>query len=201
MYPETDVKPVDIAPGMLSALRKAIPETIGQKRKRFVSDLKLNSELCEAVISSRYLHLFDSLSSRHSSIAKDIANVFVNILGDLKARETLDVDSLPDSFFEELFEAVEKSRLSKDAIALVISGRIKSGGKSVTELLSQIRPFSKEDAIKIIKEAVSSNKNAPESALMGLVMEKLRGKISGRIVAELVRSEMGKNKKQKYRYK
>ncbi|MBW6451287.1 MAG: Glu-tRNA(Gln) amidotransferase subunit GatE [DPANN group archaeon] len=186
MYPETDVASIVIDSITLNKISKMLPETLDAKRQRFEANLGINVELVNALISSKYLYLFDILSSKYAPVAKEIANCFVNTLFDLKSRENLDIALLDDIFFDELFSLLIKQKIKKAIIPYILSEKIKTPNKTILDILSGVETVSDVEVLSVIKKLISENKDVSKNAIMGMVMAKLRGKVDGKVVSDLV---------------
>ncbi len=64
MYPETDVRPVKITESWLKRIKKAMPETLAEKERRFVKELGLSPDLAGQIANSLNLDLFEYVLSQ-----------------------------------------------------------------------------------------------------------------------------------------
>ncbi len=189
MYPETDLLPIPVTKEMLSGIKEKIPESYEDKRERFIK-LGLNNELTGQIINSEYLPVFEQALSLKVP-AKDIANVFLNTVPDLKARDGIDTGSIHSDRFLELFSLFEKKKIGKDAFPILIASFAKNPGKTAEFLLKKacLSKMSETEARKIIQEIIAKEKNKNPGYLTGKCIQALKGRIENGVVARIVREE------------
>ncbi|MCK4550792.1 MAG: Glu-tRNA(Gln) amidotransferase subunit GatE, partial [Candidatus Aenigmarchaeota archaeon] len=192
MYPETDVPPIEIETKRLSAIRKNLPEMLEDKVLRFKKELGLNAEIAGQVVSSHYLLLFEKLLSFKIS-PKDLANIFVNVVPDLKKRDNVQVSKITDSQFEGVVSLISSGKIIKDAVPLILKEAALGTdiGKIITE--NNLTAITEKEAEKIIKEIISKEKTPHLKSVVGKAMGALRGRIENKKIFEIVNKEI-KNK-------
>ena len=117
MYPETDIATICIDEYYLTDIKKDMPETLESKKERFLTDLRLNEELAQTIISSAYLSSFEEIVKKYPKLEpKDIANFFINTLADLKKREKLDINKLKKTDVDDIFKNLSTGNLLKETI-------------------------------------------------------------------------------------
>ncbi len=185
MYPETDVPPIEIETKRLSTIKKNLPEMLEDKVLRFKKDLGLNGEITGQVVSSDYLLLFEKLLAYNIS-PKDLANIFVNVVPDLKKRDNVKVSKITDSQFEEVVSLLSSGKIIKDAIPLVLKDAALGTeiGKIIIE--NNLTAISEKDAEKIIKEIIANEKTPHLKSVVGKAMGALRGRIENKKIFEIV---------------
>ncbi|MFH1126902.1 MAG: Glu-tRNA(Gln) amidotransferase subunit GatE [archaeon] len=192
MYPETDVRYVAIPRDMIAGIK--MPETMDEKQERFQKVLGLNKELAMQIVNSEYLELFEK-SVLLGAEPKLACNVFVNVLSDLKTRENVDVGSIRDDVFFEIFGLVREGKITKDVIPVIL--RYIAGSEySVLEVveskgLGLMSEDEARDVIKGIIKKVRKEKGAQMKQIIGKCMGALRGKIDNKRIVEIIKDEMG----------
>ncbi|MCK5474261.1 MAG: hypothetical protein KAI53_02545, partial [Candidatus Aenigmarchaeota archaeon] len=189
MYPETDVPPIEIENRRLSAIRKNLPEMLEDKVSRFKKELGLNAEIAGQMVSSHYLLLFEKLLLFKIS-PKDLANIFVNVVPDLKKRDNVKVSKITDSQFEEVVSLLSSGKIIKDAVPLVLKDAALGAdiGKIITE--NNLTAVSEKEAGKIINEIISKEKTPHLKSVVGKAMGALRGRIENKKIFEIVNKEI-----------
>jgi glutamyl-tRNA(Gln) amidotransferase subunit E len=179
MYPETDVPPIRIDKKLLDSIK--VPKTLLEKGKELEKELP--KEVINQLIKSKTYKLFEELH-RFNVDPTLIANTLLSIAKDLK-RKGFAVEKITKSDWEYLFGLIEKEKISKNAIpdALIL---ITQGKKA--EIERQFKQLSDEELMKIVSEAVKNNPEMKESALMGIIMAKVKSRASGERVSKLLRT-------------
>ncbi len=190
MYPETDVPYVVIDRKRVDAIE--LPETMDEKQERFCRELGLNCELSLQIVNSDYLDIFERCVSECGVDAKIVCNVFVNVLSDLRKRESVDVAHITDESFLELFGLVKSGKITKDVIPVVL--RYAAGSEdSVSEIVESKGLFvmGEDEARVLIAGIVRKEKGAQMKQVIGKCMGALKGKIENKKIVEIVKEEIG----------
>ncbi len=199
MYPETDIPPIPIPQSYVESLKAKLPEHWQQKVKRFREQLGLSEDLAKQVVWSEYLTLFEEAAKKTRLPPTLIASTLLSTLKDIKRRDKLPVDQLPDEKIMEALIAVDRGELSKEALPDVLRELAKNPGKTVQEIADRlgIKPITREELREIVASIIQDNMEAVlkrrERALgliMGRVMAKVRGRVDGKLVSEEVRRKL-----------
>ncbi len=176
MYPETDVLPFKPDISKIEAV-----ELIEEKAKKF-EKLGLGADLAKFIAKSDRAELFADFIKRFKKIKPAfIAETLVSTTRELK-RQGIDADKITDKQFEEIFDALDKDKISKESIMDVLTDAAK--GKLD---LKKYYLMSDKELENEIKKIVDANKDMPFKALVGKAMSKLRGKAAGRKIVEFLR--------------
>jgi glutamyl-tRNA(Gln) amidotransferase subunit E len=197
MYPETDIPPIPLGRRKLEQIRSNLPELIEDKIARFSNQYKLQEELSRQVIQSGFSEIFE----KGAKLLLDpvlVASTLTSTLTYLR-RESVPVDKLTDEHILEIFKAFHAKKFSKEKIPDVLRIQAENPSLELHQVLDKAgaEAMTMEQLKHIVKDVVSTNQQAltlpnPEKALMGLVMEKVRGKISGKLVADALKEEVEK---------
>ncbi len=200
MYPETDLPPTPITNDLHKEAEAIVPEPIEVKLQKLTKHYGLPQELAEKVIDDVRLDLIETLIEKYHDKVKPtiIASFFVDTLRGLKS-EGVDIDSIPESFLEELVELLSKGKIAKEALEELVKNawdkKIYNAELLIREL--GIGVVSREQAEKIIDKIIEQNINIIREKgmrsmglIMGRAMDILRGKIDGKIVAEIVKNKI-----------
>lgn len=211
MYPETDIPYVSIDENKLKELSKHIPQpwnvVIDQIHKKY----GINKILAENIFDSQYFSLFENIVSHTSINPTFIVSKLTEDLVSLE-REGYDSSILSHDELFHLFVELDKSRISKESIPIIIEKLLKKEGSSVDQIISSFgsEGITEEYVDKMINkiieenEAVISQKGLDSiGLLMGRCMSILRGKIDGekvnkKLVIKLtahIQESKGKNTK------
>ncbi|MEM5879596.1 MAG: GAD domain-containing protein, partial [Candidatus Aenigmatarchaeota archaeon] len=193
LYPETDVKPVLLTKEFLEKMKKELPEPWTKKYERFKKKLKLSDELAKPLLESKHFELFEEILKKHKVAPAIVANTFVNTLKDLHRREKVEVERITEKHFFELFAALEKKEIVKEAIPEILKYLASYPGESVENVIKELdlRPISLNELKKIVEEVLTQPGLSYEKAV-GLVMSQVRGRIEAQTVMETVKKLMKK---------
>jgi glutamyl-tRNA(Gln) amidotransferase subunit E len=211
MYPETDIPYISIDENKLKELSKNIPQPWNVVIDQIHKNYGINKTLAENIFDSQYFSLFENIVSHTSINPSFIVSKLTEDLVSLE-REGYDSSILSQDELFHLFVELDKSRISKESIPIILEKLLKKEGGGVDEI---IRSFGSEGVTeeyvdeminKIIEEndAVISQKGLDSiGLLMGRCMSILRGKIDGekvnkKLVIKLtahIQESKGKNTK------
>ncbi|PSN83576.1 glutamyl-tRNA(Gln) amidotransferase subunit E [Candidatus Marsarchaeota G2 archaeon ECH_B_SAG-G16] len=188
MYPETDVPHIVVDEELLQSVRQSTPPPLEQTVKTLIQ-LGVSAELAKQAIDSDFLRVIERVANEIPESAK-LACVL--LLQDLKEaqREGLSADTLTDEQLFRLFRVCSKENIDRETAKLLLRKALM--GVELEEALKEIRSksLSVEELRSIIREVLAKNstllyskKEASFKALMGEVMEKVRGRAPGSLVA------------------
>ncbi len=192
MYPETDVLPVCIGPGVMETL--ALPELLTTKAGRFASDLKFDPAVARQIAYSEQLPTFEKAVA--GGITPMLAyRTIYGTFRELK-REGVPVEDISDESLIAVLKAVEKGTAAKEAIPGILT-KVASG-VAVETAVSECSPsMSRVDLEEIVRRILSERtdfirekKQAALGPLMGVVMAEVRGAVDGKLVSEVLRKEL-----------
>lgn len=182
MYPETDV-PL-IVPDVKHI---AVPELLEEKIVRYQKQLGLSKDLAEHIAKSERMLLFEELLVAYPTIKPAfIAETMTSTTLDIKRQYQQDPEKLQDDDFRRLFQYLAEGKIHKDIVLDVLIDMIKG-----TFDVKRYAMLGTEEIHRVMTEVIAQNKSAPFSALMGLCMQKLAGKASGKFIAEELQKLLG----------
>ncbi|MFW9793764.1 MAG: Glu-tRNA(Gln) amidotransferase subunit GatE, partial [Candidatus Thorarchaeota archaeon] len=200
MYPETDVRPVQITDSRLKRIKKNMPETIEEREKRFIKEYGLSSDLSYQITRSINLGLFEQIVNETGVSPTLAAATLENTVVSLH-RDQVPTENLQDEHFLGLFQSISRNKISSEAIPEVLTFLAKNPKSDIQNAIEAtgLGMASSAEIEKIIKKLVKERedlilKQGERSigALMGAAMKELRGKADGKIVNELLKKEIQK---------
>jgi len=200
MYVETDIPPIQITEDRLEKIRKRLPELPEQKRMRFIRDYGLSEELAKRMSLSERAELFEELVKRHRAPPVTVATTLEEVPVSLR-REGMPVENIPNDAFGDIVQLVSKGELAKEAISDVL--RHVAKGATVRDAIKQLglKRMTRAEVLKLVSGAIRENRKLVEERgeaavkpLMGIIMEKARGRADGKLVHELLERELRKSK-------
>jgi glutamyl-tRNA(Gln) amidotransferase subunit E len=187
MYPETDIPYISIDENKLKELSKHVPQPWNVVIDQIYKKYGINKTLAENIFDSQYFSLFENIVSHTSINPSFIVSKLTEDLVSLE-REGYDSSILSHDELFHLFVELDKSRISKESIPIILEKLLKKEGGAVDEIISSFgsEGVTEEYVDKMINkiieenEAVISQKGLDSiGLLMGRCMSILRGKIDG----------------------
>jgi Glu-tRNA(Gln) amidotransferase subunit E-like FAD-binding protein len=191
MYVETDIPPILVEEKNLQRIKRNLPEPFTKKLVRFKEELKLSDELSKQLLRSDYLDLFEDVIKKFKIQSSVVANVFVNILKDLRKRENAPVENLKDEDFIELFELLDGGEIVKESIPDILLYKAKNPDVLMSDCIKKIglETISEKELREIVKDVIKMNKDKPIGKIIGIVMSKVRGRVKSDEVIKIVKGE------------
>jgi glutamyl-tRNA(Gln) amidotransferase subunit E len=188
MYPDTDLPPLRITPERLERLRGHIPPPYW-KRQQWYRQIGVPEDCIDPLSISPHAELFaHAVNDLHLSpiVASE---VLIRLPKRLRKRLGRSV-SVANETYRELLLALSEHQLAREGILSILIGA--ANGESFLRATLPA-PLSDADARAIVDEysatldtaSLHAETNAKER-MMGLVMDRVRGRIPGRTVARLV---------------
>ncbi|HDN75535.1 MAG TPA: Glu-tRNA(Gln) amidotransferase subunit GatE, partial [Acidilobales archaeon] len=205
MYPETDIPPIRIDEDILKESMKYVPKTPEELLRELIEVHGLSKDLAFNILKDPALHTYLDLVSDLKDVVqpKIIASTLLVHMKYLKS-EGLDIDLISYDDLKAVLIAVGRGEIAKEAIPDVLAEYIKSYPKvKIREVIAKYRGLSSEELEKLIDETLSKYRDdvvkrggKAFSFIMGKVMSVVRGRVDGKIVADIVRKKLNEFLKQ-----
>jgi glutamyl-tRNA(Gln) amidotransferase subunit E len=198
MYPETDIPPVQITKNEMDKIRSHLPELPEQKFDRLQKEYKLNEKLARQVLNSEYSELFEIIVNESHVSPTIVAALMTETVKALQ-RDAVPVENITDEQLRGMFKSVSQGKLTKEALADIVTWLCKNENKTVQEAIEALglQSISSGDLEKSIAEIVEKNRDLVKKrgegsfgALMGMVMSDLRGKADAEIVSRILKEKI-----------
>ncbi len=198
MYPETDIRPIRISREYLEKLKKMLPELPEEKFRKLKAVYGLSDELAQALFNSPYLYIFEEIVEETGAKPVLVASTLTNTIKSL-AREGVEVQNISEDALKELFKIISRGGLAKEAIPDVLRLISENPEDSVENIIEKAgyKALSVEELKQIVSRVVEENmeqvRQRGERAfglLMGKVMSIVRGRVDGKIVAQVLREKL-----------
>ena len=188
MYPDTDLPPQNITQERLDKIKTWLPEKFWERQKWYET-LGIQLDVIVELSISPYAMAFKKSVEEWEVNPTTAAVVLIQYPKRLK-KEGRDVGVLNNEVLEMILKSYADDELPRDAILSVMRSTIEMGLFS-DEIIP--KPISKEQldleiktAHKKLEKLKLRREENKEYVLMGMLMRKLRGRISAVIVAEKV---------------
>jgi glutamyl-tRNA(Gln) amidotransferase subunit E len=198
MYPETDIPPVQISKQTMDRLQAHLPELPQHKFERLQKGYKLNDKLTKQVLNSDYTELFETIVKESHVQSTTVAAFMTETLKALK-RDGVPVERLTDSQLRGIFKAVGEEKLMKEALPEVATWFCKNEGGTIQQAVEALglQSITRRDLEKMVAEIVEGSKDLIKKqgeksygALMGLTMNKLRGKADPAVISVILKEKI-----------
>ncbi len=174
MYPETDTVPI-----VPDVKHIKLPELIEDKIKRFEKEYGLSSDIATPIVKEGME--FEAIVRKYKKITPlFIGNLLINTPREIKRRYLKDVDVM--IHIDEILPKLENGEITNEAVFEIFVD-IANGNRIDYSKYSQL---NEKEIDKEIENIISDNKDKSSGAIMGIVMNKFRGKIDGKKVSEIV---------------
>ena len=117
-----------------------------------------------------------------------IARMIVEMPKEIKRRFNLDTSALSREIYFRVLSSVNSNEIPNDSVLFILVEYLT--GKDIESAIAKYKVLTDPELRKIIKDVVSKNKGKKESVVMGLVMSKVRGKVSGEKVSKMLKEMM-----------
>jgi len=198
MYPETDVPPIQITEEYLRELRARLPEMPEEKMRRLMKQYGLNVKLAKQVLDSEYVDLFEVTAKETKVSPTVIAAALTETMKALR-REGFETDMISDERIKEMFHLIDSGEATKEAIPNILSWLAQHEGATVKEAVKSLglAMISRGELETIVGDVIEKNRvliqkkgNGAFGPLMGLIMEKVRGKAEAQMVSEALKRKL-----------
>jgi glutamyl-tRNA(Gln) amidotransferase subunit E len=196
MYPETDVPPIRVTAERLHRIREHLPEKPDDTIARLAREYRIHEQQARQLVQEGSDAAFEAIA-REFGEAKLVATVLLYTFGELR-REGFDVDGIPVDHLRELFSLLKAGRFAKEAVPEIVREMARThsraseamGTLGVTRMSRQDLESIVDEALRASEDLISSRGNAAEKALMGQVMERVRGRADGKLVSEVLHERL-----------
>jgi glutamyl-tRNA(Gln) amidotransferase subunit E len=195
MYPETDVKPILIGKARMESIRRNLPELPEERTQRISREYGINEQQSRQLVKDGHDELFEEIA-RDRSMAAVAARTFLSTYPELQ-KEGVDLEPLTDDRVKEAFSALSAGRFAKEALPSVLKELAKGADVDKTISSLGLGSLDQGDASGIIDAIISERaefvREKGESAvgpLMGVAMKELRGKVDGKMAADLLKERI-----------
>lgn len=198
MYPETDIRPIRITTQLIESLKRKLPEPPERTLERLKREYSLSDTLAGQLFSSEYLFFFEEVVRATGVQPIIAATLLTNTLKSLR-RDGVNIDVLEETHIKDVLRAVAEGKIAKEAIPDVIKALAENPESNIDQVIEKLAlgKLTVQDLEKIVDEIIHEKKQLiaekGEKAfgpIMGLVMERVRGRIDGKIVSEVVQRKL-----------
>jgi glutamyl-tRNA(Gln) amidotransferase subunit E len=200
MYPETDIPPIIVTKKELDVARSSIPVSWDQSLNEIQKKHKLNLQLAEQIFDSSYFEIFEKICEKTTIMPTFIASILCSTITNLE-RNGLNSQLLKNKDIVQAFDFLAEGKIAKESIEIIferiMSGEAKTIEEAIKNAAIEIVDYDElnavlTDIINNNEETIHKHKERAIDPLMGMAMRKLRGKMSGEIVNNLLAEKIKK---------
>lgn len=189
MYPETDVPPVAITPEVVEKISASLPESFGQKVKRF-REMGLGSQLAEEMARSGRAQTFEELAVKTRAeptlIAVTLLQTFVSL-----ARQGARIEAISEGELEKILSACARGEIVKSAVPIGLEEVAKGGTFEEAVKKMGLQRITGKKLQELVEKA-TKEKGADGKKLTGELMAKYRLQVDAAELAQIIAS-LGKH--------
>ncbi len=196
MYPETDIKEVEVSQEYLNSQKKNLPELYDQKIKRLTKKFKLDEQKIITILNQFSIEEFeDLLKTRPRPV--NIYQIIIDLPKEIKKREKIKPIKLDTNLLKEILKLSAINKLNKNSLYNLHVNLYKENISNLDNLEQYLKDKNliakqvdeKEIEAKI-KQIIKNNPKAPFGALMGICMQEFNGQVEGKIISEILKKSL-----------
>ena len=190
MYPETDIPSLVITKERIEKIQESLPELPHIKLNRFITAYELTEEHAVKILHSGYEDLFEETQT-----FKLKPTLFIRAIDIVKSLEHSQKYIQDENELKILFEKLAEGDIVKEALDEILPQL--ADGVKMSEI--SVETVSQSDVEALIKQVVDAHIDIVRekgmravAPLMGKCMKELRGKVDGKVVNDVLKSEIQK---------
>ena len=203
MYPETDVPPIRVTDAWIERLAGNLPEPPERRAARLAQRYKIHEQQARQLVQEGSDDVFEAIAADFGD-ATLVASVLLYSIPEVR-REGLTVDAIPEGRLRELFALVKAGAFAKEAIPQVLREMARSGrgpadaakGLGLAGATRQVVERIVDEIVAESRDLIASRGEGAIAPLMGKAMERLRGRADGKLVNEIVRERVKRERERK----
>ncbi len=193
MYPDTDLPPKRITKERIERIRKGLPEFYDEKIK-FYRELNIPKDLIEPLAISRFTGLFKKAVTEWKINPILAAEVIIKYPKSLR-KKGIDSRFISEDILEGIFIALKEGKIFREGIASLMEEAVRKGkfDNSILPLpiTEEKLKESADEALRELNRKMIINPEKKLNLLIGLLMNKIRGKANGKKVVDFIKKYYG----------
>jgi len=189
MYPDTDSPSIVLEQSKIERIKLTLPLSFGE-RVKWGRENNIPNALIRKIAVSRLFEVAKEICNELELPPPFVVETIILSRNWLK-RKKYNISNLTGEHFKEVFRLYKQGKILKEGIKYALELILKGQGKHIIDLLSPVDEKSIEVAYRrallYIKNAKIHNPDKVQQIAVGLIMQQLRGRVSGSRVCEFVR--------------
>ena len=179
LYPETDALPIPITKELLKV---QLPTLLKDKIKTLTKKHQFAEEVAEQLIKSNID--FEMYATKYKNLKPSaLVEVLLTVPKDLRSRLKVKTEKITQKHFQDVLTQLNEGNIPKDAVPEILT--LLTEGKKVD--YTKFKVADAKDVEEVVKKIVKENPNLSQGAYMGMIMQKMQGKVDGKKVASLLK--------------
>lgn len=188
MYPDTDLPPKKITKERLNRITSWLPEQFWI-RTEWYQKLGIPEDTIEELSVSKYAQLFKKAVNEWKVNPTTAAVFLIQYPKRLKKNGCM-LEWMNEEMYENILKAYSENKIPKDALYQTLKNVVELGVYTEAVIPMPLNSKNLNEEIKLfsarLKEIKLHNPVNKEKVLIGLLMNKLRGRIPAKVVAEKI---------------
>ncbi|MAG47469.1 Glu-tRNA(Gln) amidotransferase GatDE subunit E [archaeon] len=181
IYSETDHPLISITDEHIKKIK--IPELISDLSLALEKKYKLSKELAKEIIKENKKEFFETLTNKLKNLTPGIiAHTIIDTPKEIESKFNITTEKLNENVFYKILEALNNEKISKNSVIEILVDYINTEKLD----LSKYKTVNTKDLEKEIKDLIQKNPELNIGALMGILMSKHKGKVDGKLAAQLI---------------
>jgi glutamyl-tRNA(Gln) amidotransferase subunit E len=174
MYPETDCVPIKVSYDNVE-----IPELLNEKTARWITEFNLSNDLASVLVKEvpEFEEIIKKLSHLKPSF---IGETLIGINKLINKKFGLDLNISYDTILDVL-HFVNNGEINQESVTEILKEN-----KPVSEVIEKYKMVTDDELESLVKTIIHDNKDKNQKAMIGIVMNQLRGKGEPKKIIELV---------------
>ena len=198
MYPETDIPTIKITKEELDLAQSKIPKPWDESLLEIQNKYKINAQLSEQIFDSEYFALFEKICHDDENSPNFVASVLCSTITNLQ-RNGFDPQLLTHDEISNTFELLQSKKITKESIEIIFQQIMSGKATTVLDAVenASITQLSQDELERILDKIIEQNYDEIKkdgmhsmSSMMGMVMKQVRGRTSGSLVNQLLKTKI-----------
>ncbi|MBI5404326.1 MAG: Glu-tRNA(Gln) amidotransferase subunit GatE [Ignavibacteriae bacterium] len=188
MYPDTDLPPKKITQERLERIKLGVPDFYWD-RENWYKELNIPEDVIPPLAISRYAALFKKLVNEWK-INPVLASVALVQYPKRLRKKKLNTELLTAEIMEDIIKAFKDGKIYREGILIAMEQAIKNNGKFMDYFRPEIKKSDMKDFLNNSKKDLMKikifDKENEKLVLLGILMNKVRGKADSKEVISLI---------------
>ena len=171
---------------MIKEIKKNLPQLKSELKEELMKN-GLNEEYANILINENKIEQFKELGSGELA-----AKLLVLYPKEIASHEKIDLEKVNEKLnlavLKDIISAVKGEKIAESSVKSVLTEITK--GHNLTDLLKKFKPSSKSEIEKEVKSAIKEKPGLTAGAYMGLLMQKLKGRVEGKELMQMIQKAM-----------
>ncbi|HRP94024.1 MAG TPA: Glu-tRNA(Gln) amidotransferase subunit GatE [Ignavibacteriaceae bacterium] len=188
MYPDTDLPPKKLTKERLEKIKSGLPEQFWKRIEWYIK-LGIPKDTIEELSISKYAEIFKK-AVVDWKINPTTAAVFLIQYPKRLKKHGIQSDWLNEKIFESILKSYSENKIPKDALLSTLKTIAELGAFTEEAILNPAKENEVDEIIQLAKSECDKmtiyNPASKTNLLMGMIMKKLRGRFSAKVVADKI---------------